>query len=192
MANIAAQHLYTAVVPPAISCPAARNLARRRPYFVSKLYPVEILTFQTQINAPARTVWATITDPAAYREWIGTAFPGSRFEGNWREGETIRFVGDDGSGTLARLTRVVPFRTVEAEHVGLLGPDGTLDTTSEQARGWIGTRENYYLEADGAGTRLRVEMHTAPEWTGMFRESWPTLLEKLREMCEHRITPAQA
>ncbi|MGB3800854.1 MAG: SRPBCC domain-containing protein [Lewinella sp.] len=146
---------------------------------------METLTFTTNINAPARLVWGTITDPTTYQEWTGAAFPGSRFEGEWVEGKDIRFVGEDGSGTLVHLHRVEPYRMVESEHIALLQAPGTAETRSEQASSWIGTRENYYLEEDNGATQLRVEMHTPPEWVNMFQESWPVLLNKLKEMCEH-------
>ncbi|PPK85054.1 uncharacterized protein YndB with AHSA1/START domain [Neolewinella xylanilytica] len=150
---------------------------------------METLTFTTVIHAPVRTVWETITDPTTYREWTGAAFPGSRFEGEWVEGKDIRFVGEDGSGTLAHLNRLEPYRLVESEHIAMLLPSGMSDTNSEQASSWIGTRENYYLEEHNGATRMRVEMHTPSEWVDMFQESWPVLLDKLKEMCEHSTTP---
>lgn len=151
---------------------------------------METLAYTTNIKAPSPTVWKMMTGPDTYKEWVGVAFPGSRYEGTWEEGTEIRFVGDDGSGTLARLTHVEPNRVAESEHIAILRKGGTVDTTSEEARNWTGMRENYYLEEIDGGTRIRVEMHVRPEWKEMFDESFPTILTKLKEMCERQATPA--
>ena len=151
---------------------------------------MQSITFTTEINAPARTVWNIMTDPETYREWVGAAFPGSTYRGEWKQGTDIRFVDDTGAGTLAHLHRIEPYRLAESEHIAMLGPGGTVDTESEQARNWKGTRENYYLEDVAGGTRLRVEMLTPPEYKAMFEDNFPAMLDKLKEMSERQATPA--
>ena len=151
---------------------------------------MQTINFATSIQAPARTVWDIMTSPDTYQEWVGAAFPGSRFRGEWKEGTDLQFVDDTGAGTLARLHRIEPFRLAEAEHIAMLEPGGTVDTESEQARNWMGTRENYYLEEKEGVTHLRVEMHTLPEYAGMFEDNFPIMLDKLKEMSERQATPA--
>lgn len=66
---------------------------------------METITFETTINAPASVVWRAITERASYEDWTGVAFPGSTFEGEWKQGQRMRFVGPDGSGTVVNVKK---------------------------------------------------------------------------------------
>ena len=123
-------------------------------------------------------------EPATYKEWTGAAWPGSLFEGEWKQGENIRFTGPDGSGTLATITELQPYQTVRAEHVAILQRGGLEDKTSEQAKGWIGTLENYTFIPQDDFTELKVDMETSPDWEKMFNDGWPVALARLKEICE--------
>jgi uncharacterized protein YndB with AHSA1/START domain len=144
------------------------------------------LEFNIDINADAQKVWDTIIDPVKYKEWVGVGFPGSYFEGKWEQGENIRFLGgDEGGGTLANLEEVKPNEYIAAKHVAIINKDGSLDKTSEMAKGWVGTTENYTLSKNKNGTHFKVEMGILkPEWESMFADSWPKLLAKLKELSE--------
>jgi uncharacterized protein YndB with AHSA1/START domain len=143
------------------------------------------LEFNIDINADVKKVYNTIIDPAKYKEWVSVSFPGSYFEGKWEQGENLRFLSPEGGGTLANLEEVKPNEYIAAKHVAVINKDGSLDKTSETAKGWVGTTEIYTLSKNKNGSHLKVEVgNLNPEWESMFADSWPKLLDKLKEMTE--------
>ena len=123
-------------------------------------------------------------DPAGYKEWTGVSWPGSYFEGEWIEGENIRFISPDGSGTLAAITALQPYKHIAARHDAILKRGGGEDRTSEQAKGWVGTLEEYTFTPRGNATELRVDIETNPEWEKMFSDGWPGALATLKKISE--------
>lgn len=143
------------------------------------------LEFKAEINAKPEKVWRIMLQPDTYREWTNVAWPGSKYQGEWKQGTDIRFTGGDGQGgTMAHLVEVRENEYIKAEHVAIILANGELDRTSEQVKGWIGTTEEYTFTEKNGKTELKVVMHTAPEWADMFNEGWPNALKKLKEMCE--------
>jgi uncharacterized protein YndB with AHSA1/START domain len=149
-----------------------------------KSIAMEKLVFTTDINASRQKVWDVMFQPETYKEWVGASWPGSFYIGTWKQGETLKFTGPEGGGTVATLEEYKPFERVHAKHVAVLNADGTEDRDSEMAKGWIGTTESYsFTERDGK-THLTVELQTYPDWTSMFNDGWPNALKKLKEICE--------
>jgi uncharacterized protein YndB with AHSA1/START domain len=142
------------------------------------------LMYHININAPVARVWDSMLSPDTYEKWTNVSWPGSFYTGSWEEGEHIRFVSDNGSGTMARITKLIPLSEINAEHIAILLPGGVEDSESEMAKGWVGIQENYSFQSEGATTRLVVEIVTHPEWQKMFDEGWPGALAKLKEICE--------
>lgn len=146
---------------------------------------MEHLEYEVMISAPAKKVWETMLQKDTYRQWVAKSWPGSFYEGKWAKGEQIRFIGsEEGGGTLAELVEVKPYENVFARHIAVLGPGGTEDRTSELAKGWIGSTEEYRLAEDDGKTTLTVLVETNPEWRSMFDEGWPVALEELKKMAE--------
>lgn len=142
------------------------------------------LEYRVNINAPAKKVWDIMLSPDTYREWTGVSWPSSTYEGNWKEGEDIRFIGSDGTGTLGHFNEVKPYKYIACEHVAVLLKGGVEDRTSDMAKGWIGTKENYTFTEKNGSTEVYVEIHTNPAWEKMFNDGWPNALDKLKEMAE--------
>lgn len=148
---------------------------------------MEHLEYEVVISAPAKKVWETMLQKDTYRQWVAKSWPGSFYEGKWEKGEQIRFIGsEEGGGTLAELVEVKPYENVFARHIAVLGPGRTEDRTSEIAKGWIGSTEEYRLAEDDGKTTLRVLVETNPEWRSMFDEGWPAALEELKKMAERQ------
>jgi uncharacterized protein YndB with AHSA1/START domain len=147
---------------------------------------METLEFKITIAAPAQHVWNTMLDDKTYREWTGESWPGSFYEGAWKEGNTLRFIGPDGSGTLAKLTHHRPYTFSRAEHLAILRNGGVEDRDSPEAKNWIGTTESYTFTETPGGTTLLVRIETHPDFTGMFKDGWQNALAKLKEMCERQ------
>ena len=148
---------------------------------------MEHLEYKVVISAPAKKVWETMLQEETYKQWVAKSWPNSFYEGEWVKGEKIRFIGPDGSGTLAELVEVKPYEKVFARHIAVLGPGGTEDRTSEVAKGWIGIIEAYKFTEHLGKTTLTVSMETPPEWKKMFDEGWPGALEDLKELTERQL-----
>jgi hypothetical protein len=110
------------------------------------------LVYKTTINAPVIKVWDTMLQPETYKEWSGAAWPDSYYEGEWKAGTNIRFIGPDGSGTLASLLEVRKPEFISARHVAILLPGGIEDRNSEAAKGWVGIMENYTFKEKKVAT----------------------------------------
>lgn len=145
---------------------------------------MKTLTFQTTINAQKQKVWDTMIGSDTYKEWTGAAWPTSYFEGEWKTGSNLRFMGQGGSGTLATITSMEPYKHISAEHIAVLLPGGVEDKESEMACGWIGSIERYDFKEQNGATELTVRMTTGPDWEQMFNNDWPKALAKLKEICE--------
>lgn len=143
---------------------------------------MEHLEYKIVISAPAKKVWETMLQEETYRQWAGRSWPGSFYEGKWEKGEKIKFIGKDGSGTLAEIVEMKPYESVLARHIAALGPGGVEDRTSEVAKGWIGTTEGYTFAEHAGKTTLTVSIETTPEWKKMFDEGWPAALEELKKL----------
>lgn len=142
------------------------------------------LTFSAAIAAPKKKVWDIMLDPETYKVWTNAAWPGSDYIGEWKEGNELRFVSSEGSGTLAKLLICQPHDHMVAEHIAMLLPGGIEDRDSEEAKDWIGSIEEYsFTEKDGI-TNLLVTMKVYPKWETMFNTDWPKALVKLKEICE--------
>ncbi|MEO7523668.1 MAG: SRPBCC domain-containing protein [Ferruginibacter sp.] len=140
--------------------------------------------FKISIAGSKKKVWETMLHPTTYKEWVNAAWPGSYFESEWREGNNLRFITEDGSGTLATLIEHKPYDYSVAKHIALLLPGGTEDRDSEVAKGWIGTTERYTFEEKKDTTELKVELTINPDFEKMFNDGWPKALAKLKEICE--------
>ena len=143
------------------------------------------LEFDIDIKADVQKVWDTLLNPGTYKEVCGAAFPGSYYIGNWKKGENIRFLSPQGGGTLAKIVDLKPNEYIGAEHIAVINSDGTEDTNSELAQGWVGTTENYTFSKKKGGSNFKAEMEVNPEWEKMFVDSWPKILGKLKELSEN-------
>jgi len=146
--------------------------------------PTKEIVIEVTIAAPRKKVWETTLHPVTYKEWVNAAWPGSFFEGTWKEGEKLRFVSEDGSGTLAILLEHKPYDYSFAKHVAVLNPGGIEDRDSDIARSWIGTTESYTFTEQNGVTKLTVRLTIYPEWEKMFMDGWPKALAKLKEISE--------
>ncbi len=145
---------------------------------------METMHFSTQINAPREKVWDIMLSKDTYEEWTKAFDPGSQYVGDWNEGSEILFLGADGqTGMASKIKESRKPEFISIEHVGIV-KDGVVDTTSEEAKKWAPSFENYtFKEADG-GTELSVSLDVLPEHKSMFDQSWPEALKLLKELAE--------
>lgn len=142
------------------------------------------LEFRVTIAASKQQIWETMLDRDSYRVWTNEAWPGSIFEGQWKEGTLLKFIGADKGGTQARVEEIHPYDYISLMHIAVVSADGTLDTTSDIAKSWIGSTEEYILSDANGDTELLVRIRTTQDWVQMFSDSWPVALGSLKRMCE--------
>ena len=148
------------------------------------LLKMKRLKYQVEVAAPRERVWDVMLADSTYRDWTSIFSPGSHFVGEWVSGQEIRFLGEGGNEGMA--SRIAESRRPEAvriEHFGIV-KDGVVDTTSEQARKWAPSIEEYTFDATPEGTRLEVVMDADESYVDFFDERWPKALARLKEIAE--------
>ncbi len=151
---------------------------------------MEKLTFTTIINAPKEKVWHTMLDEETYKLWTKPFNEGSRYVGVWETGAEMHFIGVDengkeSGGMYSKIKEIRPYEFVSIEHLGMIGENGEIDTTSDAVKKWAPASENYtFTEKDG-GVEVLVELGVPGEWKDMFDDMWPKALLKLKEVAEN-------
>ena len=117
------------------------------------------LEYSIEIRANKAHVWKTMLEPEKYEQWVKAFSEGSRFEGRWEQGATVRFVDPNMGGTKAILEIFDPHNCILAKHIAIITDDGREETDGEVAKQWIGTTEKYeFLEHEGKTTRSGPEI----------------------------------
>jgi uncharacterized protein YndB with AHSA1/START domain len=135
------------------------------------------------IAAPAARVDAVMTEQDTYRDWTSVFAEGSRYEGSWRQGERIRFLGPSGDGMLAEIAEHRPGEFISIRHLGFIA-NGVEDTESEAARAWAPAYENYTLQRVPEGTQLVIDLDVFGDFADFMAETWPQALALLKALCE--------
>lgn len=141
------------------------------------------LHFDTWIQAPREHVWRTTLFSPDYERWTATFCEGSRYEGSWAAGTTIRFCGPNGDGMLAEIAEHRPAEFVSIRHLGMVH-NGVEDTTSEAVRAWAPCFENYTFSDEAGGTRLHVDVDVFGPHEDWMNQTWPQALLALKTLCE--------
>ena len=149
------------------------------------------LQFSTTINAPKEKVWNAMLGNDSYPKWTDVFSPGSHYVGDWNTGSKILFLGpSETGGTGGMVSRIKESRLHEHVSIEILGfvENGIEDTTSEAAKGWAGSFENYTFKENNGTTDVLVELLGSDSAIGdiseMFGEIWPKALQKLKKLAE--------
>ena len=141
------------------------------------------LHFDIHIAAPRERVWRTTLYTPTYERWTASFCEGSRYEGSWEAGTTIRFLAPNGDGMVAEIAEHRPAEFVSIRHLGMIA-QGVEDTTSDAVRAWAPCHENYHFIAEAGGTRLRVDADVIAGYEAYMAETWPRALARLKSICE--------
>jgi hypothetical protein len=142
------------------------------------------LEFAIEVDTNKKKLWDTMLDPVTYKEWVNETWPGSYFEGEWKQGKQLRFISPGRGGTLVALEEVKPYEYIAAKHIAVIRPDGSEDRDSDVAKGWVGTTEAYTFTEKNGKTTLKTTMDINPEWAKMFENDWPKALASLKKIAE--------
>lgn len=151
---------------------------------------MKTLQFTQEFNANSQKVYETmlgLKDKSTYEHWTAAFNPTSSYEGSWNKGSKIYFVGLDENGKKGGMVSFIeennPSQFVSIRHVGFL--DGETEITSgEQVEKWAGGRENYTFLEVGGKTTLTVDLDTVEEYLEYFQSTYPSALQKLKEIVE--------
>ncbi|HMU02324.1 MAG TPA: hypothetical protein PJ990_01815 [Saprospiraceae bacterium] len=147
--------------------------------------------YQVSVNAPKEKcadIMLGLSDIHTYERWTAIFNPTSTYDGSWKKGSKIKFVGTNENGTrsgmVARIAEHIPNSFVSIEHYGLFENDVEI-IEGPQVESWAGGQENYTFESDGDTTLITVEVDVTDDHTTWFDENYPLALEKLKEVIEH-------
>jgi uncharacterized protein YndB with AHSA1/START domain len=148
---------------------------------------IEILHFEIYIQANAEQVYNTMLNEKTYREWTAVFNPTSRFEGSWKKGSKIVFLGSDNEGNqegmVSWIKENIPNKYVSIEHRGII-KQGNEIFTGPGVDEWAGALENYTFTEIDQHTLLSVDMDSNQKFKPYFVETWPKALAKIKAMCE--------
>lgn len=149
---------------------------------------METQHYTIHIDAPREKVWNVMLDDATYRQWTEPFHPGSYYEGDWRKGSKILFIGpgENGQtgGMVSTIVENIPHEFISIKHIGVV-ENGVEVTSGEAIKGWAGALENYtFKDAENGGTDLIIDVDTDPKYSEMFNAMWPKALIKLKEIAE--------
>lgn len=148
---------------------------------------MRLLSYSIDINAPRKLVWDTLLDKKQYKYWASAFSKDPAFEGHYKEGERIRFYDSSLGGTVAVVEEVAPAERLLMKHVCTLDKELNEDDSSEAAKKWVGTREDYFFSENNGVTTLLISIKCDPGYEEMFNENWPKALEILKQICEDQI-----
>lgn len=144
------------------------------------------------IKASPEKVWDTTFEKDTYKEWTRPFSPDprfdSRFEGGWKKGDKVKFIGTgengDVGGMVSEIAESDKAKFLSIRHLGIIKPDGTEDTTSDEAKKWAPAYENYTFKETEDGTKFIVDVEVEESMADFFEDLWPKALAKLKEISE--------
>lgn len=146
---------------------------------------MEKLRFVITINAPREKVWNTMLEKNTYQKWTSSFHKGSTYEGNWKEGSEMKFIGPSQDGNISGMYALIvanrPYEFVSIKHLGDFNNDGKNPWPVVQGQE---TYENYTFKDVDGGTEMIVELTVPVEWKEMFNDMWPKALVRLKEIVE--------
>lgn len=148
------------------------------------------LQFKKDIHAPAEKVYNTmlgLDDIATYEQWTAEFNPTSTYEGSWKKGAKIYFVGTgkDGkrAGMVSEIAEITPLKFVSIHHYGVL--DGEKEITEgDEVEKWAGGFENYTFQEKKGTTTVIVDVDVTEEYIDYFKKTFPKALDRLKILSE--------
>jgi hypothetical protein len=148
------------------------------------------LQFNISIQAPVSAVYNImlgISSKSTYEQWTAMFNPTSTYEGNWKKGSKMLFIGVDEKGEkggiVSKIAENIPHQFVSIQHYGLVNA-GKEITEGAEVEKWANGFENYSFEENNEVTTVKVEIDATEEFIDFMNETYPKALNKLKELCE--------
>ncbi len=135
---------------------------------------MNLLEFQTEINAAPEKVWETLFSEETYPKWTS----GHRFEGNWEQGTIIKFFDKENNGMYDEVLANIPNKEMTLKHLGWIY-DGELSPQN-----WENLTVSYFLEPTENGTFLKSKVNTLDEFVDFYKSYFPSIFQKIKEISE--------
>lgn len=98
---------------------------------------LKTISFTTHIGAPREKVWNVLWDPDTYRKWTSAFMEDSHYAGELKEGQIIRFLGNETDGMSALVEK-----SIENEQMVFLHHSEVKNRKVVESS-WQGAREIY-------------------------------------------------
>lgn len=151
---------------------------------------MEKIQFKKDIKSSAQNVFETmlgLKNIETYEQWTAEFNPTSTYEGQWKKGAKMYFVGTDEKGNrggmVSEIADMIPSKFVSIRHYGMLDGDTEI-TEGEQVEKWAGGLENYSFHESNGITTVTVEMDITEDYMDYFNTTWPKALDKLKSITE--------
>lgn len=148
------------------------------------------LQFKISIASPVSKVFDLmlgLSNKSTYEAWTALFNPTSSFEGTWENGSKMLFIGIDENGEkggiISKVAENIPNQFVSLHHYGLYKA-GEEITDGPEVEKWANGYENYTFEDNKGSTSLIVDIDVTEEYESYFNNTYPTALNKLKEICE--------
>ena len=144
---------------------------------------MKTLHFSTNIAAQKEIVWHVLFDDQMFQRWANVFAEGSYFQGDWKEGSTVRFLTPEGNGMVSVIEANRRHEFLSIKHLGCVNK-GIDDMESHEANAWAPAFENYTLNEISGGTELVIDMDVAPGYETFFEETWPKAIGRIKELAQ--------
>ena len=148
-----------------------------------------VLHFEVSIRAKTEKVYHLMLDAKTYSEWTSVFNPTSHFEGSWKKGSKILFIGTDQNGVVggmvSRIKENIPARFLCIEHIGII-ENGKETLSGIKADDWAGAYECYTFTENNGITLLEIDVDVNKDFQSYFEATWPDALARLKEICENQ------
>ncbi|MEQ6118063.1 SRPBCC domain-containing protein [Reichenbachiella sp. MALMAid0571] len=148
------------------------------------------LQFKKDIDTSAEKTYNTmlgIGNIETYEQWTSEFNPTSTYEGSWKKGAKIYFIGTDENGKrggmVSEIADNIPFRFVSIRHYGILDGENEI-TEGAEVEKWAGGLENYSFEENNGVTTVTVDLDAMEDYIDFFNKTYPKALNKLKEIAE--------
>ena len=148
------------------------------------------LQFKVTINALVGKVYDImlgISNKATYEAWTALFNPTSTYEGSWKKGSKMLFIGTDENGNKGGMVSEVFDCTnnlfISIHHYGILKNNEEI-TTGPEVEKWANGYENYSFEENNGITTVTVDIDVTKDFLDYMNQTFPKALEKLKEICE--------
>lgn len=158
--------------------------------FFHYIYNMEKLQFASHIKSPVNKVFDImlgISNKSTYEQWTALFNPTSTYEGSWKKGSKMLFIGFDEkgekSGMVSEIVDNILNQSISIRHYGFVKSNVEI-TSGPEVEKWGNGFENYTFKEKNGITSVTVDLDVAEEFSDYMKKTYPKALNKLKELCE--------
>lgn len=151
---------------------------------------MKTLQFNVKINAPVNKVYDTmlgISNISTYEQWTSLFNASSTYEGSWKKGSKMLFVGIDEKGEkggiVSEIFDNILNQFISIRHYGLVKANEEI-TEGHEVEKWANGFENYTFAEKNGTTTVTVDLDLTEDFLDYMNETYPKALNKLKKICE--------